>query len=392
MCKGISIHLIGIYMNNILKYRGYRFYQSLLMILMKRVRCCRLTMTGPETARCTYAGYMLMVLGMVFSLINRNSRFRGSSRKKYPGLIKRGKNCLSFFVLFFVTGFAWSPEALPQQLPLLLCDSATCLNIGKLLVQDNAGRIKPINTMSSEVLRKSIPEIQDVQGLTAWPGHSGMLVDPGAWGYEPIIRTTIWNKEILGSDEKYFSFGYIFHQPMSYFCRNMWRSFQEKTGLAGVNSTMRSQAWWRVNIAYLVFTGEMLHILPAPMIAVIPGMNYQCIQGKTGTEDSVFTENVIPFVYRGGVGSLKSAIGVADQSGKCNICVSNQSYKDIIPSPAKLQWRFSWNKALFFSEYQSTMDSLGCIFPVLLRYFTLAGIVSGKVLKLQVPVIISIYW
>ena len=63
-----------IYMNHILKYRGYRFYQSSFDADEKGT-LLSLNHDGLGTT-VTYMGYILLALGIILSLLNRNSRFR----------------------------------------------------------------------------------------------------------------------------------------------------------------------------------------------------------------------------------------------------------------------------------------------------------------------------
>ncbi len=76
-----------IYMNHILNYRGYRFYQSSYDVdEMGTVLSVNRDGTGTFVS---YAGYLLLAIGIILSLINPNSRFRSLSRQlTLPGKAK----------------------------------------------------------------------------------------------------------------------------------------------------------------------------------------------------------------------------------------------------------------------------------------------------------------
>ncbi len=80
-------------MNNILNYRGYRFYQSSYTSDEKgTILSVNRDWAGTWV---TYTGYLMMALGMALSLINRNSRFRALSVNNT--LLKEAKKGLGCF-------------------------------------------------------------------------------------------------------------------------------------------------------------------------------------------------------------------------------------------------------------------------------------------------------
>ena len=98
--KDDSRHLLEnrrIFMNNILNYRGYRFYQSSYTSDEKgTVLSVNRDWAGTWV---TYTGYLMMALGMALSLINRNSRFRAISVDNT--LLKEAKKGLAVIILLF---------------------------------------------------------------------------------------------------------------------------------------------------------------------------------------------------------------------------------------------------------------------------------------------------
>ena len=95
-----------------------------------------------------YLGYLLMGLGMLWSLLNRNSRF--VQLLKDSGINKGiSQTVVLSFVLLVAPGLkAQTGDSLP------VIPRAHAKVFGALRVQDNGGRIEPVNTLASEVLRK----------------------------------------------------------------------------------------------------------------------------------------------------------------------------------------------------------------------------------------------
>ncbi|HPT32488.1 MAG TPA: cytochrome c biogenesis protein ResB [Prolixibacteraceae bacterium] len=137
-----------IFMNNILKYRGYRFFQSSFdEDEAGTVLAVNYDQAGTVV---TYIGYFLMALGMILTLFSRNSRFASLARAS-GRLSKERKKLFSVVV--------WAALLIPgitvtAQTKSAVVSPAHAKEFATLLVQNNEGRIEPVNTLASEVLRK----------------------------------------------------------------------------------------------------------------------------------------------------------------------------------------------------------------------------------------------
>ena len=150
-------------MNNIFKYRGFRFYQasydddlkgSILSISY-----------DPYGILVTYAGYLLLLLSMLWLLVDKNGNFRK--------LIKS----LSILALIITPSFASAQRTLTK-------DEAK--TFGKLSMSYN-GRIVPIDTYARDFTRKitgksSYKDFNSVQVLAGW------MFFPQDWQEEPMIK------------------------------------------------------------------------------------------------------------------------------------------------------------------------------------------------------------
>ncbi|WP_215225550.1 cytochrome c biogenesis protein [Echinicola shivajiensis] len=133
-----------IFMNNVLDYKGYRFYQASYDMDEKgTVLSINRDRLGSSL---TYLGYFLLGLGMFFTLFTLNSRFQYLNLR-----LKDMKNMTTFFVLFLNLGFAYAKESPSEQ---WIIPQERAEKYGQLVVQDLDGRMKPLNTLAHEIVRK----------------------------------------------------------------------------------------------------------------------------------------------------------------------------------------------------------------------------------------------
>jgi cytochrome c-type biogenesis protein CcsB len=246
-----------IYMNNILKYKGFRFYQSSYdSDEMGTILSVNHDLPG---TLLTYAGYLLMTIGMILSLMNKKSRFRFLAEESAS--ISRSKKLLTtilFVVALNSAGFAQHEK----QTAIPAINAKHAAQFGKVLVQDVSGRIEPINTLSSDVLRK-IYRKDSYKNLNSDQVLLGMIVQPEIWQEEAMIYCSHPQiQRILGSKNKYFSFASFFeghkYKLQSYVETAFRKKQAERTKFD--NELIRLDE--RLNVVYMVFTGEFLKIFP----------------------------------------------------------------------------------------------------------------------------------
>ena len=147
-----------IYMNNILNYRGYRFFQAsyfpdesgtILSVNQDRVGTF-----------VTYLGYFLLLLAVIWVVISRTTRFgalskRLNNKNKTKDSNKINKIIKSTFVIFLLYStqiFSYDQDSILFNLNKISIENSSYFS--KVLIEDNDGRIKPFQTLSSDILRK----------------------------------------------------------------------------------------------------------------------------------------------------------------------------------------------------------------------------------------------
>ncbi|MDX8340199.1 cytochrome c biogenesis protein CcsA [Draconibacterium sp. IB214405] len=249
-----------IFMNNILKYKGYRFFQS-SYDTDERGTILSVNHDSMGTS-VTYFGYLLMAIGMVLTLFNKSSRFKSLLKVSAQLRDKRKK---LFTVL--VTGVLLSISAQAQNTSLTPPDSDHSKSFESLLIQDRKGRVEPVSTLSSEILRK-IAKKTSWEGLTPSEVFLEMQANPEKWKNIAIIK--VGNPELrrmIGITGKYASFNSIV-KP-----REMGGYILSSAVQAAYNKESNTRNKFdkeimnvdeRVNILMSIFTGDFLTIFPVP--------------------------------------------------------------------------------------------------------------------------------
>ncbi|MFY0627546.1 MAG: cytochrome c biogenesis protein CcsA [Reichenbachiella sp.] len=181
-----------IYMNNVLDYGGYRFFQaSYDMDELGTVLSVNKDRLGTNI---TYIGYTLLFICMIWTLFGKSSRFQFVA-KRLKSIQNNSKIGLVLFLLF-VSKFAFAEN---KELAFTI-DSMHIIPVehakqfGSLLVQDMDGRIKPLNTLTSEFTRKmyrstklKLPTATG-EKLNSDQVFLSLNIDPYYWRDVPIIK------------------------------------------------------------------------------------------------------------------------------------------------------------------------------------------------------------
>ena len=257
----VTIHETGeepvpyhIFMNNILKHRGYRFFQSsydndeLGTILSVN--------HDPIGTGVTYFGYLLMLIGIVWSMLNPKSFFRRTlvNKKLLPLFI-------AFLLILPGIVSAQNNERTTNQ----VVDKGHAEKFGHLFVQNYKGRTEPMFTYTSELLRK-IARSENFNGLSPTQVYIEMSIDPASWMDVPMIK--ISNNELqryLGLSGKYAAYndlvianrGYVLSELVS-------RVYAKPAAQRDKFDKAVIKTDEKVNICFGIYTGNLLKVLPVP--------------------------------------------------------------------------------------------------------------------------------
>ena len=262
-----------IYMNHILDYKNYRFFQS---SYDRDERGTVLSVNHDPGTLPTYIGYALMAFGMFWVLFSRKFRFGQLSKKAKK--IAESKTAATVAAVGLLFTMALPSYAMQNSAPAMQIIAAFDKNhaekFGMLIVQDTKGRMKPIDTLATEILakihRSASLEVADKK-LTPNQVILGMMIRPDIYKEVKLIRTGDPKiNEAVGApkDAKYLAFAQFFEDPVAmrgYKLAALVDAAARKAPKDRNKLDKKALAIdEKVNVVYMVFTGSLLKIWPKP--------------------------------------------------------------------------------------------------------------------------------
>lgn len=253
-----------IFMNNVLDHGGYRFFQS---SYDKDEQGTILSVNNDPGKNLTYLGYTLLILGSLWLLFDKNGRFRRLSR------FLQSQKVASFLLFALMLGtstpiYSQQPQPLAQNSALLLnnlkhLSKDFSEDVDSLLVQDFGGRIKPLNTLATDMIHK-ITKNNHFLGLSNTQLFLGMMMMPEDFQKLKMIKISNPElKKLLGVEGDYIAFRDGFTQDGVYVLQNyVEEANRKKPSSRGTFDKEILSVDERINLAYLIYTGEVFRIFP----------------------------------------------------------------------------------------------------------------------------------
>lgn len=189
----LLVHMDGetrharVYMNNVLDVKGYRFFQA---SYDPDEQGTVLSVNRDVAGRnITYAGYVILLVGFLLCLAGKNSRFMSLSRQLKESRAAARKTALLVALLLSAGGVKAQGAASPAMREALLNRAISpehSAKFGALPIQSASGRMLPINTFSSEVLRK-LHKSDRFGSLNSDQFLLSVLAMPDMWVRVPFI-------------------------------------------------------------------------------------------------------------------------------------------------------------------------------------------------------------
>ncbi|MDA9069331.1 cytochrome c biogenesis protein CcsA [Arenitalea sp.] len=268
-----------IFMNNILDHDGYRFFQSGFDPDEKgTILSVNHDFWG---SLITYIGYFMLYFGMMAILFSKHSRF--GDLKRFLEKIKAKKTkLLTILVLCFGLN-VFSQEhhendghdhSIPTKtqidsiLKSNMSPKAHTDKFGHLVIQDLSGRMMPVNTYASEMLRK-LSKQDTYEGFDANQVFLSIQESPMLWYNVPIIYLKLKKgdsiRKLIGADidAKYVPLADFFSERGEY---KLARYLDEAYKAQIPNGFQKEfkETDQRVNLLYNTIEGMSLKIFPIP--------------------------------------------------------------------------------------------------------------------------------
>ena len=367
-------------MNHILNYQGYRLFQSSFhpdeqgtILSVNRDFWGTLI---------TYIGYILLFGSLLAFMFVGKSRFRKLNQQLKDLQAKRVAIVLALCFGSLVTA----------QTPMVVPNKAHAEKFGAMLIQDD-GRFKPVNTFSSELLRK-LSKHDTYKGLTSDQVLLSMLLSPQAWYESDIIYVKKANDSLhrfLGVPE-----GSKWVKPKDFFDANgQYKLAPLLKDIYNTNTPNQFQKDFkevdqRIGLLNRALQGDIFKVFPVPNAP-----NHKWISHLDYVNDTLqindplykqFVKNALPAYLI----LLQQATETGDYSKAekvlNNIKLQQEFYSaEVLPSPAKVQTELWYNQINIFEQLFQAYLYLGTVlFIVLLWHIFLPKQIFRKLTQIGI--------
>ncbi len=390
-----------IFMNNVLDKDGYRFFQSGFDPDEKgTILSVNHDFWGTWI---TYIGYFLLYLGLMAILFDKGSRF-GQLEKMLNKIKKKKKQGLTMLVLLLsFAGFSQKTgdhdhsENNKTEIDSILVANAVskehAAKFAELVIQDN-GRMKPINTFASELLRK-VSRKNKYGELDANQVFLSMVEFPRYWSQVPLIALKRGNdsiRDVAGVPEKAKQIALLdlFDEKGNY---KLEPYLEAATNKANPNQFEKDFIKAHENYYLLnqALSGGILKIFPLPNNEGNKWISYPELQeAKFTGVDSVITRTILPAYFQ----VLREARSTGDYSEAEEILTGLTKFQkkygaEVMPSEGKIKAEILYNKVDIFNRLYKYFAMFGFLMFVFIIFQIFK---EGKVVNVLVKLCKYVIW
>jgi len=393
-----------IFMNHVLDHKGYRFFQSSFDPDEKgTVLSVNHDFWGTNI---TYLGYFLLYIGLMAIMFTKHSRF-GDLKRKLEGVKKKKEKLITILVLMIsLSGFAQqtphvhshdhdhahtadpndhanhvtappSQKQLDSLLTIYKAPESHAAKFGRLIIQDAGGRMKPINTFSSELLRK-VSHKDTYNGMNSDQVFLSMTQYAQVWIQIPLIYIKSGNdsiRKIIGIDSKdqYAPFVKFFDEQGNY---KLSPYLDEAYKAANPNNFEKDfvETDKKVNLMESALSGSILRIFPVPNDPNHKWVSYleRNNNGFKGM-DSTYVNQILPLYFSAlNNGSIAKNFDTADNLVESINGFQKKFGSKVRPSEDKIDAEIAYNKYDVFQKlpyWYITVASVMFIFIIVNIFF-----------------------
>ncbi len=378
-----------IYMNNILDHRGYRFFQSSFDPDEKgTILSVNHDYWG---TLITYIGYILLYFGLMAIMFAKGTRFSDLTSRLKKVKAKKEKLLTILMLCLGLSGFAQTQKTsdhghefqgptktqIDSILEVNITPKAHADKFGRMVIQDIGGRMMPVNTYASELLRK-LSKHDTYEDFDANQVFLSMQESPQLWYNVPIIYLKLKKgdsiRRLIGAeeDEKYVTLASFFTDRGEY----KLSPFLDEAYKAQVPNGFQKEfkeTDQRVNLLYNTIRGRSLKIFPIPLDdnnKWISNFEYTFEGFNSKISDSLYG-NFIKNGFRAYLFKLNEAKQTGDFSEPDKLLgafkKTQQKYgAEVMLSDDKVNTEVLYNKYDIFKKLFSWYMYAGTVFFVLL--------------------------
>ena len=363
-----------IYMNSTLKYGGYQFFQS---SYDQDEKGTILSVNNDPGTIPTYIGYFLLTLGLLMNMFDKKSRF--------AKLIKYNKSFNMLAIATVLTTMMQSPlnadaidtlkvpkaNSVVSYLENYKKDSIkTAESFSRLVTQSNMGRMKPLDSLNHEILSK-LTKKSSFLGMNANQVVMGMMSNPDVWRSVKMLKIkTPKLKQVLGIDKTrtHIAFGEIFTKDGGYKLKDeVNKANSTNPNKRGTFQRDVIKLDERLNIAYMVYYGNLFKIFPRPADGHKHGAKdkwYNPLDAMSEFHEK--DKKIIQMMIRGFINGLASSN--YEQADKYLNLISKyqeQVGSKVIPSKSIIENEILFNKISIFTKLTIAYMVVGFILLII---------------------------
>ncbi|MGS2740865.1 cytochrome c biogenesis protein CcsA [Sinomicrobium sp. M5D2P17] len=375
-----------IYMNHILDHGGYRFFQASFMPDEKgTILSVNHDFWGTWI---TYIGYFLLYAGLIGIMFFGKTRFKDMATALEKVKKKKAKMAaVMLFLMGCLQGFAQQAQQenhnnLPTQEHIDSLITATTVSeehadkFGELVIQDEEGRMKPLHTFTSELLRK-LSGNDKFKDMNSDQVFLSMMINPGLWYNIEFVKVGKWQndsiRQILGVEKtkKHIKPVDLFDATGMY---KLKPYMEEASSTTNPNEFQKDfiKVHERLSLLEMALSGTILKIFP-----LVNDENNKWISalefrsGQYEVQDSLyanFMTNSLPYY----VNTLRNAIATGDYSASDKLLEAFKQNQrnhgsEVMLSEKKIKAEIVYNKLDIFNRlYQYYMMVGGLLFLILI--------------------------
>jgi len=344
-------------MNHILLYRGWRFFQT---SYDQDEKGTMLTASRDVIGTpLTYFGYFTVIVTLLLSLFMPGTFFRKQ-------LVKL-RTVSAIIVLFLLPSFGFGQGTNPEE---KIVDAIQAHRFGELVMQDYSGRMKTMNTLTTQFMRK-LYGADKMDGLSGEQVVLSMVTYPEHWVHVPVIKVN--NKEVrrfLKMEGKHLSYAGLFGSDGQYILTEpVSRVFMMPEEMRG-----------KTDKAFLQLDDEA-NILHALTVFPIEGAENnkwyslnEAAKHAPSSADSLFLTHIFALY----IDALKQGKNSSDYTKADDYLIAIKQYQQkagaaVALSDNKVKAELMYNRWLIFERLQNAYALSGFLMLILFFVFILRG-------------------
>ncbi|MFO7617261.1 MAG: cytochrome c biogenesis protein ResB [Bacteroidales bacterium] len=339
-----------IFMNNILTYRGYRFYQS-SYDQDEQGTVLSVNHDGLGTT-VTYIGYGLMILFIILALFAPGSRFRRLLKESRRGAVVAG------MLLVMLTIGGLQNRAVAQSLPQAP-PKAEAREFGKLWVQGSEGRMKPVNTLAQEMIRKMFGR-NNIQGMTPDQFWLSLMAEADRWHSVRLFE--VKNAELAAMFKvqgKKASFNDFVTEDSYLLSELVNEAYNKRPNQRNGFDKAVIKLDEQLNVFFMGMNGSLLKIYPDPRDPKAKWLDRNELPSGLVEDDSLLIRTSVP----GYIEALYNASAAEAGQWRTAIDKFQKRYgSSVLPQENKSRLEVLYNRTLVFERLTLLYGLIGLIF------------------------------